>query len=150
MDIDCYKLLGIPSNADEKAIRKAWRLKTKEVHPDINPSKDAKQKFQRLTNAQNLLLNPTTRLKHDRQFGYYEKPKNQESNTKQNFSEFQKEKAKRTVEEWSKDYNMAMQMREKQRKQTISKHKKNLLFVLFGMFVVITLIILWFTFVGSD
>ena len=31
---DCYKLLGIASDAEPKVIQKAWRLKTKEIHPD--------------------------------------------------------------------------------------------------------------------
>src|ERR1700749_1818797 len=115
MDIDCYKLLGINSDADEKTIRKAWRLKTKEVHPDINRSHDATHRFNRLTEAMNILLDPTSRVKHDRQFGYHDKPKNKDSNAKQKFTEYQETKAKRTVDEWSKDYNVAMEMREKQR-----------------------------------
>ena len=148
MDIDCYKFLGIKPDADDKTIRKAWRLKTKEVHPDVNRSRDAAHTFNRLTEAMNTLLDPPSRLRHDRQFGYYEKPKNKDTNAKENFTPLQKEKAKRTVDEWSKDYNKAMEMREKQRKQTVSKHKKNLLFVLFGMFVVVAFIVLWLTFVS--
>lgn len=147
MEIDCYKFLGISPDADEKTIHKAWRLKTKEVHPDVNRSRDAAHRFNRLTEAMNTLLDPPSRLRHDRLFGYYDKPKNQETNNKQKFTEYQETKAKATVEEWSIDYNVAMEMRERQRQQTIAKHRKkirkNILITLFGVFVVFLLIFLF-------
>lgn len=31
-----WEVLGVPPNADEATIKKAWRLKAKEFHPDLN------------------------------------------------------------------------------------------------------------------
>jgi DnaJ-class molecular chaperone len=148
VEIDCYKLLGIASDADEKTIRKAWRLKTKEVHPDVNRSRDAAFKFSRLTDAMNLLLDSPSRLKHDRKWGYYEKAKNKDSNTKQKFSEEQNSKAKRNVDEWTNDYSFAMKEREKQRQRHLAKHRRRQKFIYFllGIVVVAIFITLWLVF----
>jgi len=147
---DCYKFLGVNSDADEKTIRKAWRTKTKEVHPDVNKSKDAAEKFTRLTDAMNVLLDSTERMKHDRQFGYHQKAKNQDSNSKQSFTEFQETKAKKNVEEWSKDYNAAMEIRERQRGQKRLKHKRNIVFVLLGILVGVIALLIVVHFLYSD
>ena len=148
MEIDCYKFLGISPDADEKTIRKAFRLKSKEVHPDLNKSRDAAHKFSRLTEAMNTLLDPTARLKHDRKWGYYEKIKNKDSNAKQKFSEEQNSKAKRNVEEWSADYNYAMEKREQERQKQLKKHKRriNFIFFLLGAAVIAIFITLWLLF----
>ncbi|CAN5428729.1 hypothetical protein BH09BAC5_BH09BAC5_19910 [soil metagenome] len=147
MKTDFYKLLGISQDADEKMIRKAWRNKTKEVHPDVNSSPDANKQFRELSEALEILLNENLRLKHDRHFGYGEKIKNKYSNKKQHFSEYQQKKAKETVDEWSEDYNLAMEMREKQRKNHRIKHKRNLLFILVGIALLfITSLLLLFNF----
>lgn len=147
MEADCYKLLGISPLADEKTIRKAWRIKTKEVHPDVNPSPDAAKKFRELSEAMELLLDDASRIKHDHRFGYTGIPKNKYSNAKQSFSEYQREKAKVTVNEWTEDYNVAMAMREAQRKKVIRRHKRNIVVILLGIgFMLATSIILWIIF----
>lgn len=147
MEIDCYKLLGISPQADEKTIRKAWRTKTKEVHPDVNPSPDAGKKFRELSDAMNILLDDANRTKHDHRFGYTGIPKNKYSNAKQSFSDYQRKKAKVTVNEWSNDYNVAMAMREEQRKKVIRRHKRNVIAILLGIiFMLVTSVVLWITF----
>jgi DnaJ-class molecular chaperone len=146
VEFDCYKLLGISSDADEKTIRKAWRLKTKEVHPDINPSPEANADFRKLTSALETLLDPISRLKHDRKFGYYGKSKNKSENAKQVFSNFQKEKAEITVNEWSTDYEIAMAMREEQRRKHLAKHQRNiriLRFVFIGVALLILVVVIY-------
>ncbi|HET6990277.1 MAG TPA: J domain-containing protein [Bacteroidia bacterium] len=140
MDTDCYKLLEISPDADEKTIRKAWRLKTKEVHPDINPSPEAGSQFRELTSAMETLLDPIARLKHDRHFGYYGKPKNKNSNAKQSFSNYQTEKAEVTANEWSKDYEIAMAMREEQRRKHLAKHTKRMKRIIISMIIVLVLL----------
>ncbi len=146
---DCYKFLGVPPDADEKTIRKAWRTKTKEVHPDVNKSKDAAAKFNRLTDAMNALLDPIERTKHDRQFGYLQKVKNKDTNAKQHFSESEHAKAKQTVDEWVKDYNVAMEMREKQKHQKKLKHKRNMAFILLGLLIGVIAITVWIHYLYS-
>lgn len=126
MKTDYYQLLGISPDADEKAIRKAWRIKTKSVHPDVNKSLDANAEFRELTDAMEILLDTTSRIKHDRHFGYSAKPKNKADHAKQKFSDYQKAKAEKTVNEWSVDYNVAMAMREEQRKKHLAKHQRKM------------------------
>ncbi len=123
---DYYRLLGIDPDADERTIRKAWRLKTKEVHPDVNRSDDAAIQFRELSRALETLLDPVLRHKHDRAHGYSGKPKNQDSNAKQEFTEYQQKKAESIVKEWSSDYEVAMAMREEQRRKHLARHKKNI------------------------
>lgn len=146
METDCYRLLGIVPDADDRTIRKAWRNKTKEVHPDVNDSPDAAKQFLELTQAMELLLDPIKRLQHDRHFGYYEKPKNQDANTKQQFSEYQRQKAGRMVNEWSKDYSAAMQMREEQRQRVIRRHRRNIFIVLAALLAFLLLLAGWLIF----
>lgn len=146
METDCYRLLGIVADADNRTIRKAWRNKTKEVHPDVNDSPDAAKQFRELTQAMELLLDPAKRLRHDRHFGYYEKPKNQDANTKQQFSDYQQQKAGRMVSEWSKDYSTAMQMREEQRQRVIRRHRRNIFIVLAALLALVLSLAGWLIF----
>lgn len=147
MDTDCYKLLGISPSAEKKTIRKAWRIKTKEVHPDVNRSADAEKQFRELTEAMELLLDEASRIKHDHRFGYMGTVKNKFTNTKEKFSSQQEEKAKATVNEWSEDFNAAMAMREEQRKKYLRKHKRNQVIIITGLILMlITSIVLWIIF----
>ncbi len=60
-----YELLGISSGATEKDIRKAYRLKAKLLHPDVNASPDAQQKFQLLHTAYETLIDKNKRYYYD-------------------------------------------------------------------------------------
>lgn len=143
METDFYKLLEISPGANEATIRKAWRKKTRETHPDVNASGDAAQQFMVLKEALDTLLDPVLRLKHDRHFGYYSKPKNQNANTKQQYSEFQKHKAETIVNAWKNDYDVAMRMREEQRQRVIAKHKRNRRIVLIVLMAAIAALAAW-------
>lgn len=138
---DCYRLLEISPDADEKTIRKAYRDRSKELHPDVNPSPDAAQQFAKLNAAQNILLDPTERLKHDDRFGYSKTARNQDANAKQKFSDFQKEKAEHLVKEWSTDYEKAMLMREAQRFQVLKAHKRRQTGIVIAIVVLLVLIL---------
>ncbi len=142
MKTDCYKLLDIPSNADKKTIRKAYRIKTKEIHPDLNKSPDAENQFTELSDALALLLDEAGRIKHDHQFGYSGPIKNKYSNRKQQFTSSQNEKAKLTVNEWSEDYSVAMGMREMQRKKHLAKHRRNQILIIIGTVILALISIL--------
>ena len=100
-DKDCYHLLNINPNATETTIRKAYRSRSRDLHPDVNASPNAAEEFSELASALEILLDPIKRLKHDHRFGYTKKARNQDENAKQRFSEEQQERASKTVQEIS-------------------------------------------------
>lgn len=65
--IDYYKTLGIDKSATEEDIRKAYRKLARKYHPDLNPNDDsAKQKFQEINEANEVLKDPEKRKKYDK------------------------------------------------------------------------------------
>jgi len=52
----CIKTLGLSGNPSESDIKRAYRKKAKELHPDINPSSRAHEEFQQITKAYTYLL----------------------------------------------------------------------------------------------
>jgi curved DNA-binding protein len=64
---DYYKVLGVPRNADEKEIKKAFRKLAQQYHPDKNPGdKEAERKFKELNEAYTVLSDSDKRSKYDR------------------------------------------------------------------------------------
>ncbi|KAI9319441.1 hypothetical protein BX666DRAFT_1926158 [Dichotomocladium elegans] len=66
VDVDYYELLGLKFDATDKDIKKAYRLKAREVHPDKNPSPDAAALFHKLTQALDVLVDQQARAAYDR------------------------------------------------------------------------------------
>lgn len=67
---DYYEVLGVPKDADEAALKKAYRVLAKKYHPDANPGdKDAEAKFKEASEAYSVLSDPEKRRKYD-QFGH--------------------------------------------------------------------------------
>ena len=65
--IDYYKVLGIDKNAKEEDIKKAYRKLARKHHPDVNPGdKTAKEKFQQINEANEVLSDPQKRAKYDK------------------------------------------------------------------------------------
>src|SRR5580693_5342238 len=64
---DPYEILGLTRDADEAAIKAAYRKLAKRHHPDLHPG-DAKaaERFQELNNANDLLSDPDRRARFDR------------------------------------------------------------------------------------
>ncbi|HLW48116.1 MAG TPA: J domain-containing protein [bacterium] len=63
---DYYKILGVPRNADEKAIRQAFRKLARQHHPDVNPNdKKAEQRFKEINEAYQVLNDAERRAKYD-------------------------------------------------------------------------------------
>jgi Ca2+-dependent lipid-binding protein len=52
-----YEILGLPDNASDEEIRKAFRKKAKQYHPDVNKSPDANARFILIKKAYEILIN---------------------------------------------------------------------------------------------
>ena len=67
---DYYEVLGIGRDADDAAIKKAYRVLAKKYHPDMNPGdKEAEKKFKEASEAYAVLSDPEKRRQYD-QFGH--------------------------------------------------------------------------------
>src|SRR5918912_4009169 len=65
-DRDYYELLGIPRDADEQTIKKAFRRLARELHPDVSEEPDAEVRFREISEAYEVLSNSETRALYDR------------------------------------------------------------------------------------
>ena len=67
---DYYEVLGVDKNASQDDIKKAYRKKAKECHPDLHPNdKAAEARFRELNEANEVLSDPDKRARYD-QFGF--------------------------------------------------------------------------------
>lgn len=64
---DYYKILRVPRNATKAEIEKAYRQLARKYHPDLNPNDNtAKEKFQEVQEAFEVLSDPQKREMYDR------------------------------------------------------------------------------------
>lgn len=64
--IDYYKILGVDKNASQDDVKKAFRKLARKYHPDLNPNDpSAKDKFQEINEANEVLSDPEKRKKYD-------------------------------------------------------------------------------------
>jgi DnaJ-class molecular chaperone len=62
---DYYFILGVPSTASLTEIKKAFRLKAAEFHPDRNSSELAPAKFHAVKEAYDILADEAARTAYD-------------------------------------------------------------------------------------
>jgi molecular chaperone DnaJ len=62
---DYYKILGVNKDADEKAIKQAYRRLARKYHPDLNKSKGSAERFKEINEANAVLSDPEKRRKYD-------------------------------------------------------------------------------------
>src|SRR5688572_13831335 len=68
---DYYKALGVDKNADQKAVRKAFRRLAREFHPDVNKRTGAEDRFKEINEAYQVLNDPAKRAQYDQIYDAY-------------------------------------------------------------------------------
>jgi curved DNA-binding protein len=63
---DYYETLGVPRDASENDIRKAYRKLARQYHPDVNKEPDAEDRFKEVSEAYEVLRDKEKREKYDR------------------------------------------------------------------------------------
>jgi molecular chaperone DnaJ len=67
MPRDYYEVLGVDRGADEREIKKAFRVLARELHPDVNRhDPEAEEKFKQAAEAYEVLSDPERRATYDR------------------------------------------------------------------------------------
>jgi molecular chaperone DnaJ len=63
---DYYEILGVPRDADERAIKSAFRKLARELHPDVSDHPEAQERFREAAAAYEVLSKSETRELYDR------------------------------------------------------------------------------------
>lgn len=66
---DYYEVLGVPKDADDETIRRAFQAQAREWHPEVAEAPDAEARFRELAEAYTVLSKRESRLLYDR-YGY--------------------------------------------------------------------------------
>src|ERR671939_2251649 len=61
MATDYYAVLGLARGATDSEIKRAYRRMARDLHPDVNPDPEAKERFQEVTRAYEALTDPEKR-----------------------------------------------------------------------------------------
>ena len=72
-----YNLLGLPLDATNEEIRKAYFDSAKKYHPDVNASEELKERFIQVQEAYEILTDPEKRNKYNSELNLYESKESQ-------------------------------------------------------------------------
>ncbi|MBP6685785.1 MAG: DnaJ domain-containing protein, partial [Leucobacter sp.] len=62
---DHYETLGVSREASLEEIKKAYRKLARQLHPDVNPSEEAAERFKSVTHAYDVLSDSEQRQRYD-------------------------------------------------------------------------------------
>lgn len=124
MAVNYYAILNIPENASVDEIKHAFRVLALQVHPDVNPSPEAKEKFILLTRAYEYAMEQALRrVNQEEQVYEYDFSKDWEQEVREirremreqarKAAEMREEKARRQKEELMKSglYDLSLALR---------------------------------------
>jgi curved DNA-binding protein len=80
---DYYAVLGVPRDAGQEAVKKAYRALARKLHPDVNRDAGAEAQFKRVNEAYEVLKDPEKRAKYDRLGANWEELERQEEFARQ-------------------------------------------------------------------
>ena len=63
---DYYEILGLPRDASDADVKRAFRKLARELHPDVSELPDADERFRQVAEAYEVLSNPERRQLYDR------------------------------------------------------------------------------------
>ncbi|KIJ55712.1 hypothetical protein M422DRAFT_24252 [Sphaerobolus stellatus SS14] len=66
VEMEYYDLLGVPADVGDIELKKAYRKKAIQYHPDKNSAPEAEEKFKEISKAFQILSDPNTRAVYDR------------------------------------------------------------------------------------
>ena len=66
MAYEYYEVLGVSREATVTEIKKAFRRKARELHPDVNKAPDAEERFKELNEAYDVLSDSQKKSLYDR------------------------------------------------------------------------------------
>ena len=68
---DYYKVMGVPRDASQEEIKRAYRKLARKYHPDVSKEPDAEEKFKELGEAYEVLKDPEKRRAYDQLGGQW-------------------------------------------------------------------------------
>ncbi|ARV08921.1 hypothetical protein BTO05_04455 [Winogradskyella sp. PC-19] len=105
MITDYYSILSVDKNADLETIKKAFRKQIALYHPENNKSPEAKEKFDIIIEAFNVLSNNKKRAEYDiiLEKSFSNKPMVITPKEEKTYENWQKEAKKKSKKSWESD-----------------------------------------------
>lgn len=121
-----YEILGVSINATEDEIRKAYRRRAKEFHPDLNKAPDAGAKFLIVKKAYETLINKNKRIVYN----------NKRKNPHSSYDAYMAWKKKKKEEEEREEFLRYQEfIRERERFRNSKLYVPMKIFMMFGAFL---------------